>query len=587
MQGALELASALSATGLACCYGTKGTAKMSIVQAVAEDRCYATYIRDDVIAFESDREDDAVLQWVEYEKDLLDNPPLIELSRGAGNRCHIYFFPGSKREAEYLTAKAVEFGVMPDSRMIRPPETLYKDGTTRSLVVGEVPDWVWELPPPPPKQLKDAAVEDDGHVDPEGLPDSEIPEEVQEILDNDWPNGMRSDAMIEAENGMLHLPPDERYRWLRTNRSFWEKMDKRSAASRGWDFYVKYIQARTPTIDLDRRFTEIKGGTAPRTPRELIEGRRRGRILLDHQLNHPDPDEPTHVMLVEGYQDALKHGDLGSAGLRPRDDAATRHACINQQSHHHFLHRKGHPLYIIDKEDIGVHGRKTVANLWTRRAQEIVATYDRHHPLQDYPTLDDPIHDTPEDTPEDAWHRLLKAQYDARRTERWGQLRFINDCIDACLPKSAIRSSSWRTIRRDRTPLGTSNDYQNARRGWVRERRTDCYIDIMLPRLETFLAWEQELRPLQRQKRWRHYEPSTLGSPPVVPPEERLRQLRQSQELLAASKRTPPPGGFLNRRCHSTPLVVSQSAEPSRGPPDACWRLQQLKRKYTATDLTR
>ncbi len=143
------LATALSADGVACCYGTTGTGKMAIAEAVAEDRCYATSIRDDVIAFESDREDDVVLRWLEFEQHLLDNGPLIALSRGDGNRCHVYFLPGSKREADYLEKKAVEFDVVPKSRMIRPPGTLHKDGTTRSVVVGDVPKWLWELGPAP------------------------------------------------------------------------------------------------------------------------------------------------------------------------------------------------------------------------------------------------------------------------------------------------------------------------------------------------------------------------------------------------------------------------------------------------------
>ena len=412
-------------------------------------------------------------------------------------------------------------------------------------------------------------------------PKSNASDDVSRVLAQEWPVGERSDKMIEAENGMLHLPPEERYLHLRTNTSFCDKMDDRGGPT-GWDFYLRYVCARTG--NLDKRFTERKGGTAPRTPRELIEGRRQARILLDHELEHPDSDHHTHVMLIDTLQQALKHGDLRSAATNPRDDVATRH-WLTQDGHHDFLHRAYHPKYEV--KSIGHQGCKTVVNLLTRRAEQIIACHDRHHgsesessgSLREYPSLDTPH---VEDTPEQAWHRLLTAQRRAKQGMRWALVKHYNECIDACLPKSAIRASTWNGKPKERTPLGTSNDFQNAQQGWVRVRRTNAYIDIRLPPLDTFLRWEEEARLLRARKR--RSEPNILGPGPSSSPQERLRELKRISAKRSRLHDHPTTCGPINRRLPLPGQPSTEATQPSRGPPNvppgACQRFQETKLKH-------
>lgn len=610
---ALDIAEALSPTGEAACYGSTGEGFMPIARAVAEDRCYSTHIRSDLVVWESDHEDDRVFEWLEFEGLLCGYPPLVELSRGDGSkRCHVYFKPGSDREAQWLEKAAQELDVVPKSPMVRPPGTLYKDGSRRSVVVGDVPDWVGQLgpAPAPPKTVPITEPGPESDVD---ISRDVLPEFVREILETDWTGtGMRSDKMIEAENGMLHLPADHRYAHLRTNPSFCEKMDARGGQKTGWEFYSGYIQAKG---DLHTPFIEQKGGTAPKTPRELLKNRHVAVVMIDWLQRHPQ-DYITQTILLDAYGQALKHGDLKSAGLAPRDEFRARGEWLDQRAHSDFLHRKYHPLYEVIS--IGTAGQKSVANLLTKQVEHIVATYDRHHRtegfLKTYAPLDprdpiDPLDPEPgaeaeeaevegdeiEDeegrgprSPYEAWTWMLRALREARMNKRYREATYWQARIDSCLPTKTIRVSTWSAERRDRTPLGVTNDYQLARHLWVRVRRTNAYTEIVnLPSVEDFVQWDQEATDIQDQRRLQRREYQPLGSHTFrfhASREERLAQLKQMQATRHKQMQaTPTPHTVgINRTRHIRTQVYDPRPDPSRAPPSPVrWskRIAELKEK--------
>ena len=86
----------------------------------------------------------------------------------------------------------------------------------------------------------------------------------------------------------------------------------------------------------------------------------------------------------------------------------------------------------------------------------------------------------------------------------------------------------------DRTPLGVANDYQLARHGCVRVRRTNAYTEIVnLPSVEDFIQWDQEATTVEevgRQKHRRGYTDRSYGTSttPLTPEirAERLASLR-------------------------------------------------------------
>lgn len=371
MQGACELASLLSADGVAYCYGSTGKAVKPIAQAVSEDRCYFTPIRRDLHVWESDREDSAVLDWLEFEQHLLDHPPLVELSRGTGNRCHVYFLPGSKCEEDYLQRKAEEFDVVPKGPMVRPPETLYKDGSCRSAVVGDVPAWIWELEQncSPESNDSPAFQEFSNHAEQNASPDSfgtlPLHDDVRELLDQVWDDRslgiMRVNRLLWARGYDREMA----YQVTDSHPQFHDKMHDRSISSRGREYHAKHVW---PVMENSEPEFQAK--------RERCEY----LWFLMRQIEADENLDSTYKSwLLSITFDALRHGDIEEVGIARRRleklvNGNDGDMCHSDRGIYTIFHRDGSTPYytpLFSSDTIGAASQMSfVTDKMNRRWQE-------------------------------------------------------------------------------------------------------------------------------------------------------------------------------------------------------------------------